>query len=391
MIFNSRLSVKIFNNLGIIVTVYLIFVIKKNDMNIKNTIITLSMLLLCAVNFIWELMYRVDNSDVSGVYRAYYNVDKILLLGSMYILLAIQLSTKNKITKPLFTAIHIVPSILLLYFYFTPDNGRFTLSDGIPTTSGYMMTFIGIVIAQATLLKKTAKRVNLFLLNYAIFFILIILTETRAAILAFPLLNIILLYPFIKNEKKIDFNLIKKFVIVSITCLILCHNTINTRANNMFSDLKRYDSSDSHSSVGARIAMYKTGIVSFLDAPWGQSAESRAISIQQQTEKDSSLSGASQYTEVHLHNEFIETLSLKGIFGGVALFIFYVSLIYVSLFFIKDYAVISLSLSLMIYGLSDVIFYEKNISIVWILTYCLSIVLAKSKNEKSLTSTADSK
>ncbi|MBJ7223409.1 MULTISPECIES: O-antigen ligase family protein [unclassified Brenneria] len=384
MIFNSRLSVKIFNNIGIIAIIFLFLIIKIKEINNKNIMVALSMLLLSAVNFIWELIYKTDDSEFLGVYRSYHSVEKILLLGAIFILLTTILSSVYKIKKPFLILIYSIPCTLLTYFCFFNKNGRFTLSDGIATTSGYMMTFIGIIISQAILLNKSSKRVNFYLLAYALFFILIIYTETRAAILTYPILSALILFPFVFKNKKVNFKIITKFILVNIACLILCQNIINNRAINLFSDLKKYEQSDSNSSVGARIAMYKTGITSFLDAPLGQSLESRAVNIRQQAEKDPSLFGASLFTNVHLHNEFIEAVSLKGIFGGIGLLIFYASLLYSSLFIIRDYSIIAISLAVIIYGLSDVIFYDNNITIVWVMTYCLSIFLAQSqRNEQT--------
>nr|WP_113868637.1 O-antigen ligase family protein [Brenneria salicis]NMN90079.1 O-antigen ligase [Brenneria salicis ATCC 15712 = DSM 30166]RBP59239.1 O-antigen ligase [Brenneria salicis ATCC 15712 = DSM 30166] len=379
MIFDSRLSVKIFNNIGVISIIFLFFVIKKDDINRKNTMVAASMLLLCIINFIWEFIYKTNNSEFSGVYRSYHSVEKILFLGSIIILLILLLTSKYKTKKIIPIGICAIPFLLLGFFYFFDGVGRFRLSDGIPTTSGYMITFIGILISQAIILINPKGRINFFLSNYALSFILIIYTETRAAILSYPLLSLVILTPFIFKGKRIDYKIIAKLLVVSITCLAICYDTINTRTNNLFSDLERYNQSDSNTSVGARIAMYKAGLSSFLDAPMGQSLESRATNIKQQVDKDPSIIGASQYTNVHLHNEFIEAISLKGVFGGIALLMCYLSLIYFFLFFIRDYSIIALSLSLFIYGLSDVIFYDNNITIVWILTYCLSIILAQSK------------
>ncbi|MEE3652211.1 MULTISPECIES: O-antigen ligase family protein [unclassified Brenneria] len=382
MIFNSRLSVKIFNNIGIIAIIFLFLVFKTKEINNKNIMVALSMLLLSAVNFIWGLIYKTDDSEMIGIYHSYHNIEKILLIGSVFIFITVLSPLKYKESKPSIIGIYVTPIILLIYFYFSRYDERFTLSDGIATSSAYMITFIGILISQAIFISNIKIRVNLFLLNYFVFFILIILTGTRAAILAYPLLSIIVLSPFIYKNKKIDFKLIVKFITISIACIALCYDTINTRANNLLTDLKKYEQADSNTSVGARIAMYKAGMSSFLNAPMGQSAESRAIDIEQQAEKDRSLLGASLFTKIHLHNEFIEAISLKGIFGGAALLIFYASLIYFSFFIIRDYAIISLSLALIIYGLSDVIFYGRNTTIVWVLTYCLSIFLAQSQRSE---------
>ncbi|MEH2922759.1 O-antigen ligase family protein [Samsonia erythrinae] len=380
MIFDLKLSVKIFNTIGIITLLSILFIVKIDNLKQARIILPLSIILLSTINFIWEKTYRSESSELIGLYYSYHNVTKILFLGSSIFLFTITSSLKETIFRKMYVLIYSIPAILIIYYYSTfTEAARFTISNNVATSSAYILSFIGILLSQLILLNSGRKKLLFYFLNHSVFFILIVTTGTRAAILAYPVLNIITLFPFILKDKKIDYKLISIFIAVTFFSLILCNKTVSSRTEELLSDLQKYNQQNSSSSVGARLAMYKSGVYSFLNAPMGQSAESREINIKEQIEKDPSLAGASPYTGIHLHNDFIESLSLKGIFGGIIILFFYYSLFYFSLFIIKDYAVTALSLSLIIYGLSDVIFYGKSPTAIWIIIFCLSITLAKQK------------
>ena len=68
-------------------------------------------------------------------------------------------------------------------------------------------------------------------------------------------------------------------------------------------------------SIGARLAMQQVGISTGKAHLWGQSLEQRGEEIQRLVEQDLQLRGALEFINVHLHNEVIDTFSLKGIPG----------------------------------------------------------------------------
>ncbi|MBN3094908.1 O-antigen ligase family protein [Pectobacterium brasiliense] len=380
MIFDVKIASKIFNTIGIISTVLLF--LNRNKIKKENILIPLSMLFLCITNLIWEQIYKNSESEIIGLYYSYHNLMKILFLGSSLTLFVMTFSSKHTLSKKMLNVIYTIPLFLILYYLLSEPEVRFSISDRIATSSAYMISFIGILTSQYILLKTEKKNLLFYFINYIVFFTIILLTGTRAAILAYPFLSAIVLIPAILKDKKINLKLIILFIMVNIFCLVACQKTIMSRSENLISDINMYNQSNSESSVGARIAMYRSGLTSFIHAPMGQSAESRQLDIQKQVEENPSLSGAALMTGIHLHNELIESISLKGIIGGVALLFLYASLIYFSLFTLKDYALISLTLSLIIYGLSDVIFYGKNTTTVWVVTYCLSILLVKRNNNR---------
>ncbi|AIA69183.1 O-antigen ligase family protein [Pectobacterium atrosepticum] len=375
MIFDVKLASKIFNTIGIISAILLF--INKREIKKESMLIPLSILFLCVTNLIWEQLYKNSGSEIIGLYHSYHNVMKILFLGSSLTLFAMTFSSKHPLPKNVLNIIYTIPFFLILYYLLSEPEVRFSISDKIATSSAYMISFIGILTSQVILLKTEKRNLFFYFINHIIFFTIIVLSGTRAAILAYPLLSAIVLIPAILKDKKINLKLIILYIMVNIVCLVACQKTIMSRSENLISDINMYNQSNSESSVGARIAMYRSGLTSFIHAPMGQSAESRQLDIQKQAEQNPSLSGAALLTGIHLHNELIEAISLKGIIGGMALLLLYASLFYFSSFILKDYALTSLTLSLVIYGLSDVIFYGKNATTVWIVTYCLSILLVK--------------
>lgn len=77
------------------------------------------------------------------------------------------------------------------------------------------------------------------------------------------------------------------------------------------------------------------------------------------------LSGVMPYINVHLHNELLETYSLKGIWGVLLLLALYVSLFFSSFRPQRNALLLSVSASLFVYGLSDVIFFSTEGTVIF--------------------------
>jgi O-antigen ligase len=116
-------------------------------------------------------------------------------------------------------------------------------------------------------------------------------------------------------------------------------------------------------------------------APLGQSAEQRGNEILALVAQRPELSGALPYTTVHLHNEFIETYSLKGIWGVVLLLALYLGLLLSALRPYRNALLLALTFSLFAYGLSDVILFSTEGTAMFCLAIILSVLSVKKTKE----------
>ena len=109
----------------------------------------------------------------------------------------------------------------------------------------------------------------------------------------------------------------------------------------------------------------------------GQSAEERGEKAEALIKQNPSLYGAQIYLTVHMHNEVLENFSIKGLFGIVSLIGLYLSLIYSAFRPLRNPALLSVGISLIIYGLSDVIFFSTEGTLLYCLAIIFSVMIAK--------------
>ena len=82
------------------------------------------------------------------------------------------------------------------------------------------------------------------------------------------------------------------------------------------------------------------------------------------------LAGVIPYINVHMHNELLETYSLKGVWGALFLLALYIGLFVSSLKPHRNALLLGVTFSLFVYGLSDVIFFSTEGTAI----FCLAIV-----------------
>lgn len=121
--------------------------------------------------------------------------------------------------------------------------------------------------------------------------------------------------------------------------------------------------------------MVQSGMDAELVAPFGQSAEQRAAHITDFAQQTPAMKGALGYLNVHLHNDVIEAFSLKGWPGALLIILFYVALSYFSIFVLRSHFSIALLFALLMFGLSDVILFARDMLMAWLVTFCLGMTL----------------
>ncbi|BES83001.1 hypothetical protein PEC302110_00980 [Pectobacterium araliae] len=310
------------------------------------------------------------------MYNAYKTSAHAGILGAFILLTALHITQKQQ-KQSLFCIIAICVLALGYAFYQSLFSGmhRIGLVFGTATSAAYFLTFIGALSAQALLKLDSTYKYYLYLGHFLLVTVAILLTETRAAIFVYPIVGATILLSEVRHNKQLFVKALIGSVATLLLCLFLFQETIHQRVNDLFNDVHSYSMNNSKTSVGARIAMYQSGVEAGEEALLGQSAEQRAEHIIAQAKQESELSGAVGYLDIHLHNEVIDAFSLKGLPGAILLVLLYASLFYFSFFVLRSHLSAALLFALIMYGLSDVILYSRDMLIAWLMAFCLGTTL----------------
>ncbi len=115
----------------------------------------------------------------------------------------------------------------------------------------------------------------------------------------------------------------------------------------------------------------------------GQSLEQRGAEIQQLAVQDTSLQGALVFLNVHLHNEIVDTFSLKGIPGAIVLLLLYTAM-FLTAYWQRSPLLFVISSAIAIYGLSDLLLYAKGEALSSVLALCVAAMLSSKFNERTM-------
>lgn len=156
------------------------------------------------------------------------------------------------------------------------------------------------------------------------------------------------------------------------------------RYNDFNNDIVSYDKANSATSVGARFAMWKTGLAASKNNYLWQSTDERNAKIIAEVNKDPSLSGALDHIRGHLHNEIVETLSVKGPSGVLLYILFVISLGWYALRKRKSIILFAFLVSIVMFGVGGVMFYSKTTPVAWMLTLIMSIVFLEQNKHRTV-------
>lgn len=342
-------------------------------------------------DLVWYRMFKVDGSSAINSYRAYLEAGKICIFGAF----SLFIFANNNHLKVGSNKIHALLAIVLQlsiiiyggYQHFFLESQRVTLSlaGGTDATgAAYTITFISfyiILVAQHSL----SKWKEFFILgHFFITFLILVATETRAAILTYPVIFFGLLLVKFYKEKHIPWKGVAVFLVALLAGAFMMKNSLTHRYNDFNNDIVAYDKENSTTSIGARLAMWETGLSAAKDNYLWQSTDARNAKIVTQIDKDPSLSGALDYIRGHLHNEFIETLSLKGPSGVILYILFIISFAWYALRKLNSIILCAFLASLILFGLSGVMFYSKTTPVAWMLTLIMSVVFLEQNKHRSV-------
>lgn len=351
--------------------------------NKKNLILPFMLLLFGLVQIIWVDIFKQPGSAFTGAYRSYQNGGKVMIFAAL-VLTALTSRAPSE-TKTRVTSIWVIVTAIGLYLFAgyqlagapNPLDYRVALGFEHQTGTAYALTLIGLLASQAIINLRIKHTVSLYLLHFLISLAVIITTQTRAAILVYPILSIGLFLMHHRHNRIMLFKTLLGFVILVGVASIPLKSIIENRYQNMMVDLQSYSQNNSNTSIGARLAMQRAGIEAGKEHYWGQSLEQRGAEIQQLALQDTSLQGAVAFLDVHLHNEIIDTFSLKGIPGVVVLLLLY-AVMFLRAYWQRSSLLFVIAGAIAIYGLSDLLLYAKGEALSSVLALCIAAMLTSN-------------
>ena len=271
------------------------------------------------------------------------------------------------------------------HLYIEDQRVTLSLAGGADATgAAYTIAFISfytILVLQHSL----SRWKDLFILgHFFITFLVLVATETRGAILTYPIIFFALLMVKVYKEKHIPWKGISVFLIALLAGIFLMKDSLIKRYNDFNNDIVSYEKANSGTSVGARFAMWKVGLAASKNNYLWQSTDERNIKILEAINKDPSLSGALDHIRGHLHNEIVETLSVKGYSGVILYFLFIISLGWYALHKRKSIILFAFLVSIIMFGLSGVMFYSKTTPVAWMLTLIMSVVFLEQNKHRDV-------
>ena len=111
-----------------------------------------------------------------------------------------------------------------------------------------------------------------------------------------------------------------------------------------------------------------------------RSADERSHEVSELIKQDKTLSPVRLFTNIHLHNEIIESASLKGIVGILSIIAFYAALMF-SVYYYRSLGLFAFSLAIIGTGLSDVILWARSIPIIIVCGLTLLLLFNKQRSK----------
>ncbi|HBZ14403.1 O-antigen ligase family protein [Pantoea sp. BRR-3P] len=258
---------------------------------------------------------------------------------------------------------------------------RVVLGINRATLTAYAYSAVTLALIAFILYSKENKFKKLYFLAVSIISLYVImLTQTRSAMVIHTLFLAYMtfrLFAVTRNVKFISF-----VAVLMLVAAGLSYKVIETRFDTTVQEYRDYEHGNDRTSLGSRFTMWKTGILSFEKAPFGQTQVERnnfiTTYLDAHNQKDS---WALIYINVHLHNEFIQYASLFGVLGIVVLLYFFY------IFIIAEFRaarrltpLAAAGIATLLYGMTDVVLTSiEFIAIFSILVVLLSLIEKRSE------------
>ncbi|OAT28414.1 O-antigen ligase [Buttiauxella brennerae ATCC 51605] len=331
-------------------------IIERKNLNFSKFNIAYPIILVGVVKLIWFLWLGKDAHGYN-TYSDQFGAGKKLLLGGVLVFYITQFShyiraINYKNVMLAIIGIAFVSASCYAFWQSWSGIGRAEMAINRATISAYIYSTLSMIFVYLLYIQKRPSCYLIAVFSIIISFVVIILTGTRAAIILHLL---IIAMMTVYHFKKIH---LKSTLIVLIIALLasfsLYKNYIHPKIQQTYDEVTLYQEGQDNTSLGARFSMWTVGLKNFVNAPFGQSMQSRFNYSEQYVTKNPQYKSTMEFINVHLHDETIETLSLQGIFGGLALLWFYMSISWVAMRDRNTPLLFTMN-CLVAYGLSDVL------------------------------------
>ncbi|QGH61257.1 O-antigen ligase family protein [Serratia proteamaculans] len=345
----------------------------------KRNLIVPVLFFCVGMGSIFWLQHFKQPGEYINIYRSYMSTGKLQIATAFILLIALN---ERLCMQRAFIIIALVAGVAVngysLYQGLWLDIGRVEINFDRATVAAYLITAINLVMLQAILMLRTKYRIPLYIFSFLITFSTLVLTGTRAAMLVYPVavgLSILATKNLISHKHKIV--LITSVPLLLLASGLVFKSQIEQRIAAFQTDLRLIDQPQTENSIISRISMQIAAIHTGSEAPLGQSAEQRGEEIRAMVLHEPHLAGVMPYINVHMHNELLETYSLKGVWGTMFLLALYIGLFVSSLKPHRNALLLGVTFSLFVYGLSDVLFFSTEGTIMFCLAIIASVLSVK--------------
>ena len=340
----------------------------------------LAMLALGIVYVGWSLyaQYQPHTED-----DQYYTAGKRCILAFIILNYIFHLYRSNFFDKSLIIKLSIcslalafITSSSFAFYQSLTSTERVVLGINRATMTAY--AYSAVTLALITLILKSTdnKLKKFYFLTVSIVSLYVImLTQTRSAMVIHTLFLAYLMFKLFSVNRNIKF--LGCVAILMIVAAGLSYKVIEGRLETTVNEYHDYEQGNDKTSLGSRFTMWKTGIMAFEHAPFGQSQYERNNLITSYLDAhNQSDSWALIYINVHLHNEFIQFASLFGILGVVVLLYFFYTFIVAEVRHYRSLTPIAVAaMAIFFYGMTDVVMISVEfISIFSVLVVLLSLI-----------------
>lgn len=253
---------------------------------------------------------------------------------------------------------------------------RIVLGINRATLTAY--AYSAVTLALITLiLKSTDNKLKKFYFLFVsiVSLYVIMLTQTRSAMVIHTLFLACMMFRLFSTTRNVKF--LGCVAILMFVAAGLSYKVIEGRLETTVNEYHDYEKGNDKTSLGSRFTMWKTGVMAFERAPFGQSQYERNKFITAYLDAhNQSDSWALIYINVHLHNEFIQFASLFGVVGIVVLLFFFYTFIISEFRRYRSLTPLAVAgLAILLYGMTDVVMISVEfISIFSVLVVLLSLV-----------------
>ncbi|MDW5502765.1 O-antigen ligase family protein [Pseudomonas lundensis] len=319
--------------------------------------ISYAIVLIGLVKIVWTLVLYRHAPDY-GLGATQLDAGKKLIVGGILIFYITQFShylATFDYRRYLLICFALAFILATGYGLYQVYNGidRIAMSTNRATIAAYLYSALSILLIYL-LIKAKNSSICYPLASAAVFiisFLIITMTGTRAAILAHPLLILLMvLFHYRKIHLK---SLLIAIVLIGLGIVASYNKYIKPKIEQTSTEIMLYQQGDDFSSLGSRFSLWSVGLNIFTQHPYGNTVEARHAQAAEIVINDPKNKTAMVYIDSHLHDELLEAASLQGIVGLLTVLFFYAYTLTLAIRQ-KNTPLLMIGCCMIVYGLSDV-------------------------------------